>query len=292
MVGPRSGIGSLDGFKNTIKRLPDKSRPPQKYRGSALSESSGIAGSSITQGGGGLYTASAVHFDGANTSLFTASLSGTDGDAISAAWWFKTVIDNKNVWASNVAGDYGNYCDFREGDGGVNPFFYGPMTFLSDTGVLEQSQFPVNNSVDDTWHSLIMSEITNVDNQSCKIYIDDVDVTAASRTISSAFITNIAGMSFYLGDDTFGSGAVMDLADFRFMLNTSLLIDGDIPVATRRLFIDENGKPVDPATATGTLGTPTILFSGDSSSFTTNQGTGGTFTLTGTLTDATTSPSD
>jgi hypothetical protein len=52
----------------------------------------------------------------------------------------------------------------------------------------------------------------------------------------------------------------------------------------------KNGKPVDPAVAALAFGTQTLLFSGDAAGFPTNQGSGGTFTLTGTPTD-TDSPS-
>src|SRR4051812_21451076 len=56
--------------------------------------------------------------------------------------------------------------------------------------------------------------------------------------------------------------------------------------------IVSNGKPVDPAVAVAAFGTPAVFLSGDASTFSTNKGTGGTFTTTGTLTNAATSPSD
>jgi hypothetical protein len=61
-----------------------------------------------------------------------------------------------------------------------------------------------------------------------------------------------------------------------------------IPDATRRLFISATKKPMDPS------GFPSaaMLFSGDSTTFPINQGTGGDFSLTGTLTNASTSPSN
>src|SRR5690348_6603637 len=90
MVAPRSGIGSLDGCRNTIKRLPEKSRPPQRYRGNLLSESSGIAASSITQGGGGggAYAASAVHFEGISLTNLNAiaGLPATANCLLVAGW--------------------------------------------------------------------------------------------------------------------------------------------------------------------------------------------------------------
>lgn len=70
-------------------------------------------------------------------------------------------------------------------------------------------------------------------------------------------------------------------------------VDLDLTVtANRRLFISDTGKPVDPAIAVAALGPPAILFSGNASTFATNQGTGGAFTTTGVITNAATSPSD
>jgi hypothetical protein len=64
--------------------------------------------------------------------------------------------------------------------------------------------------------------------------------------------------------------------------------------ANRRKFSDASGKPVNLGShgeiPTGT--SPFYFFSGDHTSFPTNQGTGDTFSLTGTLTDATSSPSN
>jgi len=64
--------------------------------------------------------------------------------------------------------------------------------------------------------------------------------------------------------------------------------------ANRRKFIDAIGKPVflgsDGSLPTGVA--PAMFFSGDSTAFATNRGTGGPFTLTGSLTNASTSPSD
>lgn len=64
--------------------------------------------------------------------------------------------------------------------------------------------------------------------------------------------------------------------------------------ANRRKFIDGSGKPVFLG-ATGQLPTgasPIVFFSGDMATYPVNKGTGGAFTLTGSLTNASTSPSD
>ena len=115
-------------------------------------------------------------------------------------------------------------------------------------------------------------------------------------------VTNTNGVPFYIGTDTFGQGGDgsnnfvgMSMADLWIAPGVSLLDNnGYIPEATRRKFISANGKPVDLGSdcsaPTGTA--PAVCFSGDATTFGTNKGTGGTFTLTGTLTDASTSPSN
>jgi hypothetical protein len=55
-------------------------------------------------------------------------------------------------------------------------------------------------------------------------------------------------------------------------------------------FRTADGKPVNPAVAAAAFGTPTFLFKGNASSFVNNQGTGGAFTKTGTVTDVTPGP--
>jgi hypothetical protein len=62
--------------------------------------------------------------------------------------------------------------------------------------------------------------------------------------------------------------------------------------SNRRLFITAGGKPVNPDLPRAILGTPLIDLRGPASAFGTNNGSGGDFTVTGTLTDASTSPSD
>lgn len=75
-----------------------------------------------------------------------------------------------------------------------------------------------------------------------------------------------------------------EVSDFYFNIGEFL----DLSVeANRRKFIDASGNPVDLGT-TGQLptgNTPDIFLKGGASSFSTNLGTGGSFTVTGALTD-------
>jgi hypothetical protein len=85
-----------------------------------------------------------------------------------------------------------------------------------------------------------------------------------------------------------GSGQEFDIADLWIAPGVSLLNGGGtIDVATRRQFITASGQPMNP---TG-FPSAAVLFSGNSTTFATNQGTGSSFVASESLTDATTSPS-
>jgi hypothetical protein len=114
----------------------------------------------------------------------------------------------------------------------------------------------------------------------------DVPSNSVEQTAS---LIGVPQDDFFVGQEGFGSYQGMDLADFRVWIgSTADLSDQSI----RRLFIDANGKPVDPATAIAALGAPVINLCGDATTMAANTGgSGGTFTATA-LTNATTSPSD
>jgi hypothetical protein len=109
-------------------------------------------------------------------------------------------------------------------------------------------------------------------------------------------IPNINNTPFYFGSDTFGDNLTGDIADVWVAPGVSLLsgsgASATISEATRRKFIDAGGKPVDLDCSKPTGSAPAICFTGDASTFGTNEGTGGAFTTSGTLTDAASSPSN
>jgi hypothetical protein len=121
-----------------------------------------------------------------------------------------------------------------------------------------------------------------------KIYLNDVSMSVIPHDTTNAFLAAFNGLKTLFGSDGFDT-LLGDAADIQlYLLPTTPCVAGDIPQATLRLFIDDNGKPVDPATAAATLGTPAILFSGDASVFAAN----GFAVAAGSLTNASTSPSD
>ena len=88
-----------------------------------------------------------------------------------------------------------------------------------------------------------------------------------------------------------GAKCDCDMAEIYIAFGQYLDISSE---ANRRKFIDDNGKPVDLGSdgSTPTSTAPTLFLSGDTSTWHTNLGSGGGMTENGTLTTASTSPSD
>lgn len=251
---------------------------------------------SYDNGGGGTYVAQAVHFDGANTALVNLALASTDGGTVSFSFWIYLASEQggREMVAVEPQGAYLTEVDTQNAIGNK----YNPQMFFWNATRTEHFSFSnaTNGGNYGMWHNVVGSVKTDlaVGNKIQAVYLDDILLDFAISDISAAFNTAFNGLSFYLGDDGYGDGATFDLADFWWAPNVSLLSGSTIPEATRRLFIDASGKPVYLG-ASGELPTgtpPAVFFSGDASSFATNKGTGGPFTLTGSLTNASTSPSD
>lgn len=231
-------------------------------------------------GGGGApsYTASAVTFN--STGVRTLSLAATDTDSYSFSVWLKIgdglnaalfVVDPETAYAN-----YGEKFDW----GGEFAVVFGNVDANS-------TRITVSGYAEDTWIHVLGSIRVSAGVASGRVYVNDTSVgtlAGLATTETQSFNTK----SFYLGGDSYGAFYVGDMADF-WWSSSSLLSGGDIPEATRRLFITAGGKPVNPT------GFPAgeVLLSGNASTFATNQGTGGAFSVTGgSLTNAATSPSD
>ncbi len=235
-------------------------------------------------GGGGSYVAKAVHFDG-GTWLSTVSLASIDNSSWSFSFWFKGlnasdapavfVVDPRGGFLTNMQVAVLNYIALG--------------AFSAAEAQRYQIATPTGLSFI-SWHHLLGSIETNfaAGLKRGKFYLDDVDVTTILADNDASFTMPSNSLPFFVGSDSFGDNLIGDISDLWIAPGQSLLSAGDIPESTRRLFIGTNGKPVNPS---GFPSCP-VLFSGDHSTFATNQGNGGAFSLTGTLTDATTSPSN
>jgi hypothetical protein len=236
-----------------------------------------------------------VHFNGASL-LSTASLTCTDSPFFGWAGWINfdlnantdavlQVSDQNNLYINVlnlVPPQPGEFNVFLGDNNNPNQW----VQWLSGTQELG----------DNAWHSiLIAADLSKPAGQKVvKWRFDDVDQPMSNLNFvndAGSFSPPFSGLDYYAFGDGFNNDYLTgDVADVRMQLGTNWIPTGDFTLATRRLFIDAGGKPVDPAVATAALGTPTVLFSGNHTTFPTNQGSGGTFTLTGTLTDASTHP--
>jgi len=233
------------------------------------------------------FRAKAVTFDGSNDYVSRAGVSGASaGSAATLSFWVKWANDDtfQSILFLAQSGDITfyvrrdefNYIDvYGENSGGT---------------VLIRIRCAADTSkVSHGWQHVLVSFQLNSD---AKIYINDTNATFLVPVNSSGsvdFSTNeaVVGAS---QPASFLNKLNGDLAEVWF--NTSYL---DLTVAAnRRKFIKSNGKPAnlgsDGSLPTGSQ--PLLYFRGPATSFSTNRGTGGAFTLTGALTDAATSPSD
>ena len=240
------------------------------------------------QSGGGSYTASAVHFDG--TAILTRnSLIATDTNILSVAGWFKDIDTSGGpaaVWVSDPDNTYDAFNAVRDAG------FAGEQEMNAiEVGYLSITNPPFHMA--GNWHLVVASgESNNASPQPAAIFIDGVDQSSGIGFSPDPVVFVMNALKFVFGGDPTASNTIGDFADWRIDTRT-WLTDGTITSDTLALFRDpDTGKPVDPAVATAALGDPMILFSGDADTFGDNQGTGGAFTLTGSLTNASTSPSD
>lgn len=150
---------------------------------------------------------------------------------------------------------------------------------------------------EDVWVPILMDWKTNetAGNKLLQIYVGDTDsgITPADDGTGS-FSAIWSGQTFLIGKSGFGNEFDGDMAEFWF---STTRLDFSVE-ANRRKFVSATGKPVDVGVdgSTPTGSAPEIYLSvrpGDAAAdFVTNRGTGNNFTQNGTLTLASTSPSD
>ncbi len=250
------------------------------------------------------YAAHAVHFAGSHNSLgptylSRSSLACTNNGILSFSYWIKGIDSSAStsgtaLWVS----DPSNYDTFHTLSlHSATQGWHEIALTASNTLLQVFVRFPALSG--SGWHHVLGSANTNLALGSKKfaIYYDDVLQTAQQfDDADPAFVINLNALPFYFGDDNFAvDGPTMDVCDVWIAPGVSLLsgsgpLRGSIDEATRRQFTDfDTGIgciPIDPTTFPSSA----ILFTGGPSTFATNLGTGGAFTLTGSLTAASTSP--
>lgn len=245
-----------------------------------------------TSGASSGYHAKAVHFDG-STWCQNDSLACADGiTALAVSLWFRAspqpadfgslffVVDSEDeyltVWPLTGPLD------------GVSPNSLEPTVYGSPNDDNFIERIIAGSPFNDGWHHMLTSADTT--SGEMLVYIDDVLATPfLSDDAGVPFVMPFNGKSLWFGASFYGEGLVADVADAWIAPGVLLASGGAISQANRRKFISATGKPVDPVNfpAGGA-----VLFSGDATSFATNQGAGGSFVVHGSLTNAATSPSD
>jgi len=232
------------------------------------------------------YVANGVNFDGTND--FLSRGGDPTGSAASKLWtgslWFK--INNLTVNHTFYIAQTGVF-GFAEVRLASNGFFVIEARQTSGASILQMFFSGFTDTA--SWHHILWSaDLTNPARR--HFILDDVEADEASRHLN--FDIDFLNDDHLIGArDDATNKAEADVADFWMLPGTYL--DFSIE-ANRRLFRTSGGKPVDLGVdgSGPTGGAPLLYFSGPTDDWHTNKGTGGGFTETGALTDATSSPSD
>ena len=216
----------------------------------------------------------------------SASIGMSDGPQLTVVLWARQVAagametgiqSSAGFSIASIGGSNGRYI------AEINPAGTTYFDFTSNAETLP----------DGVWTCMMISCDTNfiAGNKLYNLYQGDTDVAVAATDADAAF-------NIFLSDDPWqiyaASGATWEIAEV-WIDNT--YIDFSVE-ANRRKFYSSTGKPVDLGAdgSTPTGSQPNTYLSvrpGDvAADFCTNRGTGGNFTQSGTLTLASTSPSD
>lgn len=241
-------------------------------------------------GGGGVYRAKAVNFDG---STYLSKTSDFTGNANAKTMLFslcfkRTKSATMELLSARNPLTGGNIAIQVISGGTMNM----TLTDTSNSAVVVASISGAFSG--NSWVQLSgYIDVTNSSNRG--MYLGDSAATVTWTNYSNTNIDFTQSNGYNFGADGGNSGKITgDIADVYFAFGQYL----DLSVTNnRRKFVDVNGKPADLGDGgLNPTGVAPILYlsrrNDTASSFATNKGTGGGMTITGTLTNSTTSPSD
>ena len=239
----------------------------------------------------GPYVANAVDFDGTNDYLLRGSdLTGTvdSSTGILSAW---LRFDGGN--GTNLGALYNDTQNVRLVKNSSDKL---RMVLGTSAGGTKQLIFETATAytAGATWLHILASWDTNFSagNKIGQLYVNDANDYSLVSDTATAFNVDYTAANWSVGARTVGDQTLNGcMADLYFAPNQYL----DFSVeANRRKFISASGKPVnlgsDGSLPTGSA--PIVYLNNPAASFGTNKGTGGDFTITGSLDTASTSPSD
>lgn len=233
------------------------------------------------------YVTGAVTFDGTNDLMLRGGdlTNNADSNVGSLSLWLK------------MNGGTGSSLGIMHASGGY--FVSRPSTnkfriVVANSTSNLQFETVTNVTSSTGWVHVLASWNTNFSagNKLRQLYLNDVSNVTTVADAAAAFNVDYTQTNHAVGSMVNTTQKLnADLADVWFA--PGQYIDFSVQ-ANRRKFRNGFGKPVYLGTngelPTGTA--PRIFLQGPASAFAMNKGTGGNFTVTGTLTDALTSPSD
>lgn len=231
----------------------------------------------------GGYAARAVTFDGTNDYLkSSATPTGVvDGKIGLLSFWIKLSTPASMVYVLSNGG-----IRFR-----ITVLSSGLVTVVGlTTGVATAIGMQSTSSVaTGAWKHILAAWDTSTA-ANCKLYVNGSDATDLYGRSDASIDYDFSSADWSFCSDWSGASKVAaDVAEF--WCDTAQWMD-ITSTANREKFV-KNGRPMnldsDGSKPTGTA--PQIYFKGPAANWGTNAGTGGSFTVTGSLTDATTKPS-
>lgn len=245
-----------------------------------------------------LLVCDAANFDGTSDYVTRgAALTGvSDSKAFTLVFWRKKIAPASGPYtilcsSESVAGPEGR---FRiEDNAGIL------VVAKNSSGTTIQDYNTSTSPVVGTWECWMISCNISISTVR-RIYVGDTNCTATVNTNTNDTI-DFTASDWSVGATPDGLQRIKsDLAEFMFWPGVFADFSNE---STRRLFYSSTGKPVDPTATRGafaTLGVPAIYFHlnagqtpiGDFVLNDDGGATGGAFTVTGTLTASSTSPSD
>lgn len=232
----------------------------------------GIVASSKSNGGGGGYTAKAVHFDG-NTNL-TGSNVAADSGLLTYSLWINTttLATSPYIFDFDPAGNESGFT--FQNDGTAKAFWPHQTRSTSSSGVLSTG----------IWQHIFGYVNVNLSagNKIQQVFVDGVDQTGTLHDTFGAFVIAFSSIDIAIPDNTADTAPPWMACDMADVWIAPGVLQTDITIFRN----PGTGKPNNP----NTFPASAILFSGDHTTFPVNQGSGGAFSLTGSLTDASTHP--
>lgn len=229
-----------------------------------------------------IYAPNAVVLDGSTDYLTRgADLTGAvDGEQFSFSGWLNT----SSATAQNVFGN-GVYCSLNiNGSTNIKGQF-------RDSAATVRAQFTLEvDVIDGEWHHLAFSfDKNNVGDR--HVYLDGNDASGdvTWNVYDSTNNIDFTRGQFAVGASTESGGALFNGSLAEIFINTTLI---DLSDAAELAKFIKDGRPSlrDADGGYGGAGAPLIWLSGDVSTWSTNKGTGGGFTVTGALANSTNIP--